>query len=342
MKQNMIVWTYRVGFFAVVAGMAVGTYGCSLETEGCGGSLICPKPSSAIGPVMVILENCQNGNDDDKNGLADCEDPVCANLLLCNVREDGWQYHTITTDVYAAKAIPDCADGNKAERLYEGHNGQPSCEACTCSKANPQASLTCDGLPELECTTDFQDENTTWTSITTESDSSCQIPAGLDSISYCRLQGTVNVASNSCIAGGGGLVDAPAWTNDVFSCPLAPDARADDAGICLRQDGDIATCPDGYGQRTVVYKSEAGTRACTACNCTGECAARIVVYENGNCQGNAVPLTSGQQREVETMVSDGMYSIRKVAPTPPADCLPSGGELVEMVQPAEPVTICCK
>lgn len=335
----MIVWSCRLGFAAIVGGAFVGVYGCGLDTRrnwSCAETLTCE-------PIVSGGENCQNGIDDDKDGSADCADSDCTNLVACNALSDDWEYRTMVFGPHDPNAaIVPCFDGAIAERLFDGHLGQPQCKTCICTTNDPNGLLQCDGAPVLECTDNLQGAKTDWTPISSNSGVACPAPAELKDMTHCRLAAPVTIAKGSCTASVTSLVDSRAWTRDVFACPVAIATLVDEIGTCIRHEGEVATCPDGWsGARHVVYKSESGTRKCVPCDCTGECEATISVYDNAGCSGTPTPIDSISPKYVLNKV-DNTYSIRKWQPNPPKVCTPTGGEPVEEVKPAGPVTFCCK
>ena len=344
MKRSVMVWSCRVGLLTVVASAFAGA--CGKAQEDCAERGNCGPFNP---PIKAGDEFCTDGMDNDGDGKADCHDSDCASLIVCNAPKDGWTYTSLNVAPHDANAAGQkCFDGTNAVRLFDGHTGQPTCEECTCAKIDLQSPLTCNGYPELECTDALKGDQTTWIPIDTNDDGLCQKPPGLANMIYCR--GTlVNISEGSCTPKGGNLIDAPAWARDAFSCPIALDARVDEAGTCLRHDGELP-CPNGWnGTRTVVYKSEQGARACTPCACTGQCFSRILVYDGDGCQGGAQAkyVVLDEPSDVGNLVTeingDNRYSIVKYAPDPPPnECIASGGEPAGVVNPNKPVTVCCK
>jgi hypothetical protein len=342
MYRSVMVWPCRVGPIALVGWALVAVYGCGVGQEDCAELANCGPYDL---PVIAGGETCNNGKDDDGDAAADCVDSDCANLVVCNTRNDGWTYGTLKIAPYDANAaFVKCPDDTNAELLYKGHQGHPGCGACTCGKDPMQSALECAGTPKLECTTMFMGDQTDWQPVETNDDFMCQKPADLGYMVHCRVK-PVTVTPASCVPAGGQPIAAPAWTNNALSCPIALKDRVDEAEVCLRHDGDIPICPKGWnGTRTVVYKSESGSRACSPCACTGECTSEITIYNKDGCVIGGSPASLGVSTQATdvSILTGGEYSMQKEIPAAPLECTPSISTPIGTVEPEGPVTFCCK
>jgi hypothetical protein len=161
--------------------------------------------------------------------------------------------------------------------------------------------------------------------------------------------GSVSFAStpllSACPADGGQLSGAAEWTTEGVACPL-DQAGCDGStcvgsgfndGICVYQDGDVASCPSGYERGRFVFYGSATPPTCTACTCSPEtCAPEVYGHTEPACQSNGPPpLLDASCTNLSPLVS-------LTVTTPIASCAPSGGQLSGTPTPENPRTFCCQ
>ncbi len=273
-----------------------------------GGSVDAPVGADACGTVEI----CNDGIDNDCNGLVDCADPQCQGQgWTCTpVAPSGW-----SLVAYDATGRPSCASGwGSSAPLVEGPIvGGTSC-LCSCGPVLAGANPCDEGTATLSLGQSVcgcaQVQN-----VPLVSDGGCDPigatigqpcgpwgdgnvkPIGLGSapaplacaddpqrptITYggqgesCTAQGS---AGSGCASGGGCL-------------PTPAPAMA-----CIEAAG-IRTCPPGFTQQHVVYapSNVIDQRQCGSCGCTatptGCPGAQVTLYDDPGCTQNPVALTA--------------------------------------------------
>ena len=126
--------------------------------------------------------------------------------------------------------------------------------------------------------------------------------------------------------------------------PFAPEG----ALVCLYGHGLHPNCPAGY-DHLVFYEGLSDTRSCDDCTCSppqsAACSALVNVFSDGLCSGllGAVMSLIDQPGCVDLPSGTGLGSVEAsfVLDTP-GTCDPGGGMPIGHVEPADPVTLCCK
>ncbi|MEZ4224305.1 MAG: hypothetical protein R3B13_25370 [Polyangiaceae bacterium] len=148
-------------------------------------------------------------------------------------------------------------------------------------------------------------------------------------------------ASNAKICGGG---------QDAGGCSAGqlcvPDPPSGFAGLCVYRTGDF-TCPSGFSNRTVYYKSFTDTRNCSACSCNPSgwsCRTTMSIYQSFNCttaQGPNVTVTNLAPKCTHNLLTN---SFKVSTPTSIAgSCnVATNTTLTGTATPQEPTTVCCQ
>jgi hypothetical protein len=252
--------------------------------------------------------DCQDGIDNDCNGLTDCADPACTPLFRCVTVTPTWTGFTQYQDTRAA--CP--ATSPTSTDTFEALTVPPAtCTACQCSPSG----VTCGGSAKLACGP--AGVCTTASTVSESVGASCaalSAPAVLGPLDACNV--TAPAAAGSCApggpggGGGGGVPNgvAPSFAKLSRVCggtrataggcatgsvcvartPLAAH------GLCVARavpDGTLApACPAAFPAAHVTAPTAASfvdARTCTACGCGAlagaTCASRVTLYSGGGC-----------------------------------------------------------
>lgn len=308
--------------------------------------------SSSGTPFDPQPERCDNGIDDDGNGLTDCADPACTEGYRClPAAPKGWDGPKVMhldddLSVACPSTWPDLALRAGAGEL----DAPPAeCAACDCDEpADAYCSEftyetyqgpSCDGPWGLKTKV-----NGTgcihWTKpgaikIThTKSNASCGASGGAPTVTSAQFEQEATICSAAPLGGGCDLdagvcvpkVDSAAW-------PLH----------CISRTGDKA-CPSGaYSERHLLHEAFDDTRDCTGCVCepTGLGACAVPITEGGCNQSVKSLVTSGTCVDASNFVG-GVAVVPNKATVPGVGCAVSqaaqpNGE----AKPKLPVTVCC-
>jgi hypothetical protein len=281
------------------------------DHDHCGGcSTVCGAQQGCVnGGCVDLVENCQNGVDDDNNGLADCADPACTAGYTCARTPSGWT-GPIALWVGTAGAAPACsASGSYGADLLDAHAGikVPSytCPSCNCT---PDSSAACSPLSFFYDTSAGCTDTTAWTVTVTDSGTCQQVALGAahPSAHSSQLDAAPSTfVSGSCTGSQATPVFPNAsWAQDVRFCgspattgggcaqgqcvpnPTAPFGTK----VCIFTEG-VATCPSDYPVQTPAssqfYESWSEGRSCTACNCgSPKCGGTVHAFTDLNCTQN--------------------------------------------------------
>lgn len=137
---------------------------------------------------------------------------------------------------------------------------------------------------------------------------------------------------------------SPDSCGDGSACePFAPEG----ALVCFYRHGLHTGCPAGY-ERLVFYEGVNDTRACEACTCnpltSAACDAIVVLSSDATCgtMVGSVMATTQVPGCVDltgtALASTEAYSLTQE----PGTCAQGGGSALGDIEPADPVTLCCK
>jgi hypothetical protein len=120
--------------------------------------------------------------------------------------------------------------------------------------------------------------------------------------------------------------------------------------VCVTRAGvHNQECPVDYGGASwVLYRDVDESRSCSPCTCgapTGNCSGAEISVEDpsGGCLGTGTVLANGICTALPIHSSMGTFSLESWLPGGlQATCSPSGGAPTGTVQPASPLTVCCR
>ena len=307
------------------------------------------------------VEICDNGVDDNCNGLVDCADPQCQNAgwqCLPSTPAPGW-----ALVAYDPAGRPSCPSGwGSSVPLVEGPDAGPA--SCICSCGGPLANPCDDGVASLSL-----GQNACGCggvqNVPLLSDGGCNLigapigqPCGpwgdglVKPIAYAG-SGTVACADDpqrppivygaqgqTCVA----LGAAGAGCVSGGSCLPNPAP----AVACVEAAG-ILPCPPGFTTQHVVYSPSnvIDQRQCGACGCgasvTSCAAAGVTLYDDPGCVQNPVMLSAdGACYSLHGDPSDAGW-FRYTATLNPGSCTSDAGttSLDGGLLLRAPATICC-
>ena len=310
------------------------------------------------------IEICNNGIDDNCNGLVDCADPMCTGGFACiPMPPVGW---TGPVELWegAIPGIPPSCGGAYPSDVYDG-NASPTqppdaCSACACSSASGVVcgAATVTFFDDSACTAPCADAGAT----------SAPLPVGtcVDISSYTATCTTPSVTTSAptpsggaCSPSGGTASPTPwTWTRQGRVCgvptPSSPGGCAAgmvcaprpaapfDPTACVVLTGD-QVCPATFPGKQSYYAGANDARTCTACGCGAPsgaiCSGTVQDSKLSSCTGGAgaAPAPSA----CRTLA--GNVKAEELAATTPSGgiCAASGGQPTGSVAPTSPTTICC-
>ncbi|MDP9034752.1 MAG: hypothetical protein M3O50_08075 [Myxococcota bacterium] len=324
----------------------------AVEAMGAGGR------DASSGCIASGPEICNNGIDDDCNGLIDCADRVpCSGSVCADKVPTGWVGPALLwTGPYPASQIPACPTGFQAITAFQGLTFPNDSCSCSCSPTGQQCSASVTAYTDQACMNRCM-------SVTLASGGCGILPANT-----CQQNGSFQVtvapspggtcAANVTASYGG----APSWGNTVRLCTFvgtpdspggctAPGAQcvsdpAPFGSVCVSHAGAVSSCPSGYAANPpiVVYSGWIDQRGCTGCTCNGptgaSCSGTVSLHAGTIC--SVPPSQNGPACSPYTL-NPKPGSARATYTLTPGTCsvasqpTPTGG-----VVPSGPTTICCR
>jgi hypothetical protein len=362
--------------YILCAGSCVNPQNDNANCNGCGKP--CALGQSCIGSVCTkLVENCQNGVDDDKDGLIDCADPDCTTLYTCATTPAGWN-GPVAVWSGAAGSGPSCAaSGGYPSAAFNANAGLVvpgyTCPACSCT---PSGGMFCDDLMFVYDTSTNCANTDPWQAQAftpgpgcTEFELCCSPPTARSAILKDPLPSYVH---GSCTATQGTpQFPATSWTTDALGCNAVPTVAGGCGGgqclpkptapfgakLCIYRAG-IATCPAGYpnqnpGAGAQYYQGvddnpATGGRSCSGCNCAATCGGTIKTYTDKTCTVGEQDLDLTTSRACTTVPADttvqGGRDTRSYTFTGGGPTCGSGGPstLSGAPTPSSAVTVCCQ
>jgi len=337
-----------------------GTGGTS--TGGTGGASTGGTGGTSAGGTggSVSSETCNNLEDDDDDGLADCADPDCSAMGYECLPSPPSPW--IGPVQFNLGDIPNCG-GSWPNAGVEGGVGFIAPAGSTCP------SCSCATSADAKCGMDvvvFADPGCTGTSQPTAffSDGQC-INVGMQALGPESVRPTsgLRVVSGTCSpqTTGSPNFPSPDWQDEAWTCTASPFGAGCDAPlscvppaegglVCVTRAGvHDNECPVDYGSVAwVVYRDVDDDRSCSPCTCgapLGDCSGAEISVEDpsGGCPGTGTVLANGVCTALPIHSSMGTFSIESWLPGGlQANCSPSGGASSGTVQPASPLTVCCR
>jgi hypothetical protein len=332
------------------------------DTGGSGGTSTGGTGGTSTGGTGggVSSETCDNMEDDDDDGLADCADPDCNAMGYACLPSPPSPW--IGPVQFNVGDVPNCV-GSWPNAGAEGGVGFIAPAGSTCP------SCSCATSADAKCGMDvvvFADPGCTGTSQSTtfSSDGQC-INVGMQALGPESVRPTsgMRVVSGSCSPQTTGSPSFPpaGWQDEAGTClPSTLGAGCDpsqycsppaeDGLICVTRPGTHVTeCPVDYGGVSwVLYRDVDDNRSCSPCTCgapSGDCSGAEISVEDpsGGCPGTGTVLANGVCTALPIHSSMGTFSIESWLPGGlQANCSPSGGSATGTVQPASPLTVCCR
>jgi hypothetical protein len=127
--------------------------------------------------------------------------------------------------------------------------------------------------------------------------------------------------------------------------PKAPEGFG--VPLCIHRDGDVS-CPEvDYTKKTLVYRSIADTRGCSACQCDpptgGTCPATVQTYPfQDTCSGGGSQILPADGSCASTFKNVSSAVIHTTGAPTGASCTHTGGAPTGAAAVAQPVTVCCE
>jgi hypothetical protein len=272
--------------------------------------------------VSTGVEICNNGIDDDCNGLTDCADPACASYTCVPSAPSGWTGPAALWQAVNPAVAPGCqvGYGNPIDANLGLTFSPATCGNCSCSASGQTCSPAGTFHPDQACAV------ATCANVTPASDGTCTAVAG----NSCGSGGSFTMGASlpvpsggSCGANGGSVTVPPVgWTtsgrvcsytgptDSPGGCPAGGDqcvvAPTGSYGstLCIFSTVDPAptSCPAQYATMGpfVFYGGEADTRGCAGCACAGapsggSCTGTVSLYGTnaGGCSGTPATYTLG-------------------------------------------------
>jgi hypothetical protein len=292
-------------------------------------------------------EICDNGVDDDDDGLVDCEDEDCPGLACLPTIPMGWE-GPLVVHVGEEASSAECEApwdvlALTGASVYQAAPAE--CAACGCTAVQ---NVTCSPI-----TVSYYDQSDCAGSVSSSQEST--------QVAGCQAFSSANVLSASaslstpsggnCSPTGGETTSVPAVTRDrVTVCRqsqpactdgCAPPAPAGFANVaCIAKPGTDA-CPAGFGGPLVVYQSFVDTRGCASCSCGAPagvaCNGTVQIHTLTACSSSFDTIAYGEC----DLTSNDPDAFVDIPGGVTGSCPPSGGGPTGSGTALEPVTLCC-
>jgi hypothetical protein len=235
------------------------------------------------------IEVCEDGIDNDCNGLIDCADAACNATFQC-VPEPPQGWTVAAASLTSAPACPPLVP--TAQDILTASGDSASSCACTCESADPACS---------KGTYTFSFGTACGTSATLDPTIACgAVTAQLAKDSELHLAGppppsTCAPSLKKTIAAPqkGRLCQGAPIGHGCASGTICVPRVAPPLQSCITETGDRA-CPNTYPAKSFAGSGvQSDTRDCTACTCqSGTCTGSATFYEGPNCNGRTVVVAS--------------------------------------------------
>lgn len=297
-------------------------------------------------------EDPTGGEDDTTTGVAAC--PATHQCVEEPPEEWNGPVARFATDP-AAKEQPSC-DGaypEEATLAFEGLQADPAECSCSCGEAQ---DVSCDNQISVRY---FAEDETCSGGATADLNLVAGIcntlPVAFPGNSYW-LPDPIEAQGGACEAIDEMNKEDPSFENRILACGgaelqggcaagrvCAP--RPDEGqlpGLCVWQAGEH-DCPDGYGDKTVLFGGVDDQRGCAPCGCgdpVGLCDEAVVRLFQFSCTGS-LAATFPADAECHPQSSVSAQSATVTLGDPVAFCSPTEPMAVGEVVGTDPVTVCC-
>jgi len=318
------------------------------------------------------VENCDNGVDDDCDGLVDCADPMCGGFECVPAAPSGWTgYFRVATGGESSTAAA-CPTGGAATTLYANPAGAADCTTCSCPVTGAECSPPSIGCVagSATCGAGSTLPPADWTS--SLDNGACDMPTALlppmtTSLSCEITRPTAVTAAGSCTPSAVSFANTAKFATQVDVCGAAIPGGGGCSGgnVCVPKSGApysttvcvesaaATSCPPNWGTSYPTYTSANDTRACTQCECTGPTTSctggSYTFFDLDGCAGDGtggtsapVTISSSACANVSALLDDGSWSAKATLPAVSTSCTPSGGVAMGSVSPMGAMLICCQ
>jgi hypothetical protein len=309
---------------------------------------------------VATAEICNDGVDNDCNGLADCADPSCSVGFVCTPPiPQGW-----TLLEYADTRPPSCSPyyGSELDLIEGPVSGQPASCSCGCTVDPADPGSCTRGTLKVYSNGALGGCVTLSPVDLAGNDGACTVKQ-LSSVMNAKAQAAaLPYTPGKCTTSLNKTVPAATYVAQGKSCALAAPTGggcatgvcaprpASPFGVCVVKTGDIP-CVGKFGKRHVVSTTVNDSRSCTACSCvdSATCAnAKLTLFEADTCPGGG-----GGKKSLEIVADDQCNAINEsqatdyAAYTYSADrqnvqCSASSSTATGSVVMTAPRTICCE
>jgi hypothetical protein len=333
----------------------------------CGGcpGVACPTGQNCVnGTCQTLVENCQNGIDDDEDNLVDCADPNCT-AFTCATTPLGWT-GPVALWSGASGSAPSCPATYPSDVL-DAHDNlivpPYTCPSCTCSPQNA-------ACPSMTFWLDTTTDCTSLQAFTIPVSATAGCTSHLLGVKPNEHVGSSQLkpgtyASGSCVGSQPNpLFPNPSWGTDVLACGggvttgggcgagqcLPKPAAPFNTKLCIFRQG-INACPSSYptempsAQNPQYYAAFTDSRTCSSCACGAPtCGGTVSWYAGPSCGGTATSVDiTGGCTTLPVVASSGGAESRSVRWTNGgAICGAATSSLTGAVTPDTPVTVCCQ
>lgn len=338
----------------------------SVDSQHCGGcDRVCtPSPQGGTttcvdGECLPSSENCQNGEDDNDDGLRDCEDPSCDGYRCVPRSPAGWSepFVLVTGDDGAAPRCPSSLPKVVVSGLHQGLQADAAECSCEC-----QTTVAC------RVDVSFYDDAGCWNE-PWDLTSADALTSGVCESVYFEREGTAGAiaiwpetkperqtADNTTCTLTSPPLEPPTWDVDAIGC--APEfvtsagcnqgtcvAREPSTRYCVSQQGN-QSCPAGFPDKQLMHTDYLDDRSCGECECDLECSDAFLAYTDEECSVDeqaipantpCSPLAPDGTPELD---GDLVYETRSFMVDPPTcdpTSKPSGSATA-----SGSVTVCCE
>jgi hypothetical protein len=321
-----------------------------------------PEGNSTVcldGECVPTAENCQNGEDDNDDGLRDCEDPSCQ-AFRCLPRSPAGFSEPFVLELGEGRGDPRCP-GAFPEVVISGlHQGLV---------ANPaQCSCECETSAACRVTVWFYDDvacrNEPW-----ELSGSDALTSGVCEGVHFLLDGSPGgvaiwpeteperfTSNNTECTLTANEVDPPTWSVDAIGCATELSSSAGcNGGTCVSRDTDVRYCvaqqgnqgcPEGFPDKQLMHTDFIDDRSCGECGCEFECADSFLAYTDDDCQVDEqsipanTPCSSLTPDDTPELDGEDVWETRSFLVEPPR-CDPVSTP-TGSANAAGSVTVCCE